>query len=140
MAEQTKHSAQIRVYYEDTDSGGVVYYANYLKFVERARTELLRSFGVENKSMENMHGVLFMVRHIDAYYLRPAHLDDLLTVKTHVKILKNASVVFQQLVYSDAADDLLFQADVTIACVDANTMKPTRFPQIIKDNFDKYTI
>ena len=90
------HSMDIRVYYEDTDAGGVVYYTNYLKFAERARTELLRGFGVEQADLRDKEKVLFVVRHIVADYLNSARLDDLLEITTHVKTLKNASVVFVQ--------------------------------------------
>lgn len=130
------HSTAIRIYYEDTDSGGVVYYANYLKFAERARTELLRSEGFENKSLLENKGFVFVVRHIEADYLKPAILDDLLDVKTEVIEIKNASVTLKQSMF--CRNVMLFTLNVTLACVDAQTFTPARMPDDLKYGFQKY--
>ena len=130
------HSTSIRVYYEDTDSGGVVYYANYLKFAERGRTELLRSAGFENKSLLESKGFAFAVRHIEADYFKPAVLDDLLEVKTTVLEIKNASIVMKQTI--SCHDAVLFVLNVVLACVDLNEFKPVRIPEDLKTGFQKY--
>ena len=130
------HTTAIRVYYEDTDSGGVVYYANYLKFAERGRTEFLRRMGFENKSLKESKGILLVVRHIEADYLKPAALDDLLTVETGIETLKNSSIVMKQFIIREKY--LLFSMDVTLACIDAKGLKPVRFPGDLKDGFERY--
>ncbi|GJL84727.1 MAG: acyl-CoA thioesterase YbgC [Micavibrio sp.] len=129
------HTTDIRVYYEDTDAGGVVYNANYLKFAERGRTEYLRTIGFENKSLKESKGILLVVRHIEADYLKPGHLDDLLTVETSIESMKNTSIVMKQLVFREK--DMLFSMDVTIVCVDADGLKPVRFPDDLKAGFEK---
>src|SRR5687768_16100758 len=88
----------VRVYYEDTDAGGVVFYANYLRFAERGRTEALRSLGFENKSLSDNEGILFVVRRVEADYLAPARLDDMLTIRTRVAEVRNASFTMSQTV------------------------------------------
>ena len=133
------HAMDIRVYYEDTDSGGVVYYANYLKFAERARTELLRDSGFENQTLKENEGILIVVRRIEADYHKSAKLDDLLTVETEVIQLKNASFAMKQSIFcpKDNASNksLLFTLHVTLACIDANTSRPTAIPEALKSNF-----
>lgn len=130
------HSLATRVYYEDTDSGGVVYYANYLKFAERARTELLRTEGFTNKSLRENKGFVFVVRYIEADYYKPAVLDDLLEIKTDVTEVKNASVLLRQSIFCH--DAVLFKLDVTLACVDAKKFMPVRMPDDLKTVFQKY--
>jgi acyl-CoA thioester hydrolase len=130
------HSMDIRVYFEDTDSGGVVYHASYLKFGERGRTELLRSMGFENKKLQDDKGILFVVRRIEADYLAPARLDHHLTLKTQVKSLKNTSMIMTQSVYNQGV--LVFSMDVTLVCVDTKNFKPARFPDDIKTAFETY--
>ena len=131
-----EHVIPIRVYYEDTDAGALVYYANYLKFIERGRTELLRSAGFENKSLLDNQGIAFVVRHISADYLKPACLDDLLQVETVVNQIKNASVLMKQAIRRD--DEIIFAADVTLACIDAKQRIPVRLPADIRQGFEKY--
>ncbi|MGQ0527545.1 MAG: tol-pal system-associated acyl-CoA thioesterase [Alphaproteobacteria bacterium] len=131
-----EHKTQIRVYYEDTDAAGVVYYANYLKFAERGRTELLRSAGLENKSLAERQGISFVVRHIEADYFRPAHLDDLLILKTSLVQLKNANVSMKQSLYLKS--DLIFSLDVQLACVDVKTFKPAKLDETVKQAFGPY--
>lgn len=133
------HKTPIRVYYEDTDAGAFVYYANYLKFAERGRTELLRSVGLENKTLMDDQGIAFVVRHINADYLKPAFLDDLLDVHTRISKCKKASIVMKQSIYRHSSDDnkeLLFGMDVTLACIDTNSGKPTRFPAHVQQSFE----
>lgn len=130
------HQTDIRVYYEDTDSGGVVYYANYLKFAERARTELLRSAGFENKSLQSGKGIIFVVRHIEADYLKPARLDNLLKVETEVLEIKSASFVVKQTIICQ--DVIVFSSHITLACVDAAKFIPAKLPDDIKDSLGRY--
>ena len=143
-----------RVYYEDTDAGGVVYYANYLKYLERCRTEWLRSVGVEQSMLLREHGLGFMVRRVEVDYRRPAILDDIIEVSLKVDKLGGASLIFLQVVTRGSArsagapagmtpavmtrpgagaPDVLIEARVEIACVDMNTTKPQPIPGWIKD-------
>ncbi len=106
---------QMRVYYEDTDAGGIVYYANYFKFAERGRTEFLRSRGFANTSLRETEGLIFVVAHLEADYRSPARLDDLLTVRTQVSELGNASFTMKQGVF--CGEKPLCDMSVTLACV-----------------------
>lgn len=124
------HSIDIRVYYEDTDAGGIVYYANYLKFCERGRTELLRCAGFENKPLWEREGFIFVVRHLEADYIASAYLDDILTVTTSVREVKNASFLMKQTIFRH--DKKLFEMDVTLVCVGTNG-KPVRLPVNVKE-------
>ena len=125
---------ECRVYFEDTDAGGVVYYANYLKFYERGRTEYLRTLGYEQDELL-LNNIVFVVRHINVDFKQAARFNDLLVVETRIQVVKKASLVFdQQIVTSANADDpsgsnrLLNQAQVKVACVSANSFKPTPIP------------
>lgn len=121
----------VRVYYEDTDAGGIVYYANYLKFFERARTEWLRSLGVEQDSWLES-GTAFVVRHVELDLRAPARFNDLLNVTVKVTSLKRASVCFeQQVLHSNG--QLLCRADVKAACVNIQQMKPAAIPAPIAE-------
>lgn len=120
----------VRVYIEDTDAGGIVYYVNYLKFMERARTELMRSLGFGKDYIFN-HNLMFVVRDIAVAYLRPARLDDQLTATASIRELRGASLVLHQEVRRD--DELLARGEVTIACVERNGVKPRRLPAEMKD-------
>ncbi|WP_374435724.1 tol-pal system-associated acyl-CoA thioesterase [Inhella sp.] len=115
-----------RVYWEDTDAGGVVYYANYLRFLERARTDWLRSLGLQQERLRHEAGWVFVVAHVDARYLKPARLDDLLDISAEILQLERASVLFGQQVRR--GDELLLDAKVRAACVDAQSFKPRRLP------------
>lgn len=117
----------IRVYYEDTDAGGVVYYANYLRFIERARTEWLRALGYDQSALVQTAGVVFAVRAVRAEFLSPARLDDELNLSTRVESIGRAQLVFHQTVRR--GDILLFEADVKVACLNAVTFKPTAIPK-----------
>lgn len=132
----TPHKLPVRIYYEDTDAGGVVYHANFIKFIERGRTELLRFLGFENKSLHENQGILFVVRHINADYLKPAVLDDLLEVQTTVIQLKNTSLVMRQSIYRN--NEQIFTADVTVVAIDAGSLKPVRIPDGLRSGFQKY--
>lgn len=119
----------VTVYYEDTDAGGVVYHSNYLKYFERARTEMLRSVGVSQHALLEQN-IGFVVRHMDIDYLQGARLDDQLLVNTSIAELKKASLTFcQEIVNPDGKT--LCRAMVKVACIDNQRMKPTAIPQAI---------
>jgi acyl-CoA thioester hydrolase len=120
------HTHQLRVYYEDTDAGGVMYHAAYLGFAERARTEALRDAGVPHAAMLREHGVIFMVRRLDLEYLRPARLDDLLTIRTETLESGGASVLLRQEFHAEQT--AVAVARVLLACVKAATGMPARIP------------
>ncbi|MDT8856858.1 tol-pal system-associated acyl-CoA thioesterase [Paracoccaceae bacterium Fryx2] len=109
------HSFALRVYYEDTDLAGIVYYANYLKFIERARSEWVRGLGVDQRALRAAEGIVFAVRRIEADYLRPAVFDDLLTVETAPVAVTGARIVLDQAVLRGA--ERLFSARVTLVCL-----------------------
>jgi acyl-CoA thioester hydrolase len=119
----------VRVYYEDTDAGGVVFYANYLKFMERARTELLRSMGFEQDDLMASEGIVFAVRSINVEYLKPARFNQLLHVSAEITFTKKVSLEFKQQITHH--DQLLVTGDVRIACLDVKTLKPKAIPQIL---------
>lgn len=125
----------VRVYYEDTDAGGFVYHGNYIRYMERARTEWLRALGFEQDELLRRHGVLFAVRRIAVEYLKPARLDEQLEISVRMAARRNASVRFAQAVYNQAGR-MLCQAEVDIACIDAQTMKPRRFPKPVMSELD----
>ncbi len=112
------HRFELRVYYEDTDLAGVVYYANYLKFIERARSEFVRELGIDQKALHRDTGLVFAVRHLEADYLSPARFDDELVVRTEVAAVSGARLVLKQDVMRAA--DLLFSARVTLVALSGN--------------------
>lgn len=116
----------VRVFYEDTDAGGVVYYANYLRYLERARTEWLRELGLPREQLRATVGWVFVVSRVEADYLRPARLDDLLTVRAEILEANRASLLFAQRVERDG--ETLLRATVRVACVDQVEFKPRRLP------------
>ncbi len=132
----------VRVYYEDTDSGGVVYYANYLKFMERARSEWLRSLGVEQDALLAREGVIFAVRSAHLEYLKPAHFNDLLSVSVIVEQWGRASITFEQQVVRSATPPVRHDNDrepllcctgrVKIACLDSSTLRARPIPSTIR--------
>ncbi len=126
------HLYRLRVFYEDTDAGGVVYYANYLKFAERARSELLRAFGVSQKALAEAGGPIFTVRRVEADFLRPAYLDDELEVRTTVLERGGARVAMGQVIGRDQED--LVRMRVEIACVNAKG-RATRIPEPVAGLF-----
>ncbi len=115
-AESTPHHLSVRVYYEDTDFSGFVYHANYLRFLERGRTELLRGLaGDQSELHREAKGLVFVVRRMSLDFVSPARMDDLLTILTHTKVLRGASMLLAQEVRR--GDTLLVAAEVTVACV-----------------------
>ncbi len=123
------HQMDIRVYYEDTDAGGIVYYANYLKFCERGRTEYLRSAGFENKPLMEREGFIFVVRRLDADYIAPSFLDDMLRIETSPAEMKNASFDMKQDIFR--GQDKIFTLNVTLVCVGLNK-RPVRVPDHLR--------
>jgi acyl-CoA thioester hydrolase len=121
----------VRVYYEDTDAGGMVYYANYLKFMERARTEWLRHLGFEQDRLRQQDRVLFAVRRIEVDYLRPARLDETLECRVRLAGRRRASLVFDQEVRRSGDGEVLARAQVKVACIDAERLRPTPIPERI---------
>ncbi|MBW7921564.1 MAG: tol-pal system-associated acyl-CoA thioesterase [Rubellimicrobium sp.] len=119
------HRFTCRVYYEDTDLAGLVYYANYLKFIERARSEWVRELGIDQRRMKADEGTVFAVRRIEADYLSPARFDDLLTVTTQIEAATPARLTLWQEVTRDGA--VLFTARVTLVAIGGNG-RPTRLP------------
>ncbi len=119
----------VRVYYEDTDSGGVVYYANYLKFMERARTEWLRAHGFEQDALLRDQQLLFAVRTMSMEYHRPARFNDLLEVASRIVTAGGASLVFGQTIQRAGSAELLCSAQVKVACIDAETFRARRMPR-----------
>lgn len=116
----------VRVYYEDTDAGGIVFYANYLKFFERARTEWLRAAGVSQQDLLNEDGAIFVVKSTSVDYHAPARLDDVLNLTLSIEKLGRASVSFVQQAW--CGDTLLTSANVKVGCVDAATLRPRSLP------------
>ena len=126
-------STPVRVYIEDTDAGGIVYYVNYLKFMERARTEFFRSLGF-GKAAANKEGYQFVVHSVELDYKKPAFLDDLLDVKARVTSVRGASIFFDQDVIREG--ELLSHAKIKIACVDGVSMRPIPIPSEVKAKID----
>ncbi len=118
------HCHPVRVYYEDTDLGGFVYYANYLKFIERGRSEWVRSCGVDQTALKAARGILFVVRHLEADYLAPAYFEDALMVETELVQIVGSRIILAQRVLRDGA--VQFAAKVTLVCVAEG--RPLRVP------------
>ena len=125
----------IRVYYEDTDAGGVVYYANYLKFFERGRTEWLRALGMDQHTLALQEQMMFVVMHADIAYRQPARLDDRILVRTSVTELGGSTILFSQQALRD--DTLLASADIRICAVNTLSFKPTRLSPSLRDLLKK---
>jgi acyl-CoA thioester hydrolase len=122
------------VYYQDTDAGGVVFHAQYLAFMERARSELLNAARIDLARFTQKHGVLFLVHHISVTYHRPGVLNDMLTVSAEVAKMGRASLVFRQRV--ERGGELLVEAEVTVALVNRDRMRPTRMPEELAKALD----
>ena len=127
IAELPNFSCRFRVYWEDTDAGGVVYYANYLKFMERCRTDWLRQLGVDQGVMRRERQLQFAVASVSVQFLRPAVLDDEITVTAALTRLGGATMEFRQAVWR--AEEQLAGAEVRIACLDAVSLKPRGLPK-----------
>ena len=123
------HSFAVRVYYEDTDLAGIVYYANYLKFIERARTEWVRALGVDQGRLRSLAGIVFAVRRVEADYLRPARFDDELRVQTVLVAMTGARIVLEQDIFR--ASEKLFAATVTLVCL-TDDGHPARIPPEVR--------
>ena len=130
------HKFPIRIYYEDTDAGGVVYYGNYLKFVERGRTEWLRELGVSQSQLREESELFFVVRHCEADYRAPGRLDDELVVETHLQELGNASITMLQNVIRPNDNTVLAAVKVTVVCINEK-MKAARIPHYIRELIEK---
>ncbi len=118
-----------RVYYQDTDAGGVVYHANYVNFMERARTEWLRTFGYSNAELMTKLGVMFVVRKLELNYLRPALLDDMLDVTAQLKDVGRSRITLDQQVLR--GDEILAEGEVHLVCVGAESFKPVSVPEVL---------
>ena len=125
----------IKVYYEDTDAGGVVYYANYLKFLERARTEALLTIGFNNKKIKDDYGALIVVKSCNIEYTKPSYLEDVLKIRSFVKSVTKTSFVMFQFISRD--DELIVEAKVHLVFVDKDG-KPMKVPEIIFKDFKPY--
>jgi acyl-CoA thioester hydrolase len=129
QAVPTVHCQDIRVYFEDTDAAGIVYYANYLKFAERARTDMLRDLGISHADMMKRSGLVLVVRRCQIEYLRPARLEDLLTIETRLAKLGGASIDLLQRVLRGS--ELLVELTVLVVCIDRNG-RPRRIPDSVR--------
>lgn len=136
----THHSIPIRIYYEDTDAGGITYHANYIRFGERGRTEFLRHLGYTNSAVRDELGVFFVVKHIDVEYHKPSRLDDLLRMDTAVQEIRNTSFIMTHKIYREdnGKDILIAELRVVLVCVDTINIKPVKFPADIKAKFETY--
>lgn len=122
----------VRVYYEDTDCGGVVYNANYVKFMERARTEALRELGFQQSLLRDAEGILFVVAGIELQFVAPARFDDLLTVESRITKLGRTAMIWQQDIRRGQEEKPLSRGSVKIGCVDAVSLQPCRIPASIQ--------
>lgn len=123
------HQFNLRVYYEDTDLAGIVYYANYLKFIERGRSEWVRDLGIDQAALRADAGIVFAVRRVTADYLRPAVFDDVLTVQTKLVELSAARIRLAQSILRGA--DLIFEAEVVLVCL-THAGRPARLPASVR--------
>jgi acyl-CoA thioester hydrolase len=133
-AKHSEYTMQVRVYYEDTDAGGVVFYVNYLKFLERARTEWLRELDINQSAMATQARGLFLVRCLDLAYHKPAKLDDLLTLRSRVTRLGRVSLHFAQRVERDG--ELLAEGNIKLCYVDAEDLRPVAIPTPVRAKLD----
>ena len=133
MAKQIEFTWPVRVYYEDTDAGGVMYYANYLKFLERARTEYLRALGFEQDQLKQEYGIIFAVHSLSIKYQKPAVFNDALTVTADIVDQGNARLTFKQMITRDKDNTSICSAEVIIACLNAEKFSPTRLPAPIQE-------
>jgi acyl-CoA thioester hydrolase len=130
VIENGTHVYPVRVYFEDTDSGGIVYYANYLRYAERARTEMLRCLGYSHAKMMSEDGLVFAVRRCEVDYMKPAHLDDALEIYSGNVEIEAASLWIEQIIIREGEE--IVRLHVRLACID-NTGKPKRLPGELRD-------
>lgn len=123
----------IRVYYEDTDLGGVVYHANYLKFAERSRTEMLRKYKIEQEKLKNYYDIQFVVKNLFIEYYKSAKLDDLLTIKSSILKISSAKIIMEQSIYNKKI--LLAKIDITLGSINLRG-KPSRLPKYVLNSLD----
>lgn len=128
------HDYPVRIYYDDTDAGGVVYHANYLKLCERARTESLRAMGFENSQIRTEYGAIIVVKSLEAEYLSPSKLDDLLTIQTRILSIKNTSFVMEQKAIRNNV--CIFSMNVVLVFVNEEG-RPTKIPDAVKAAFQE---
>ncbi len=124
----------VRVYYEDTDAAGVVYYANYLKFMERARTEWLRALGYEQDDLMQQ-GIVFAVRHVEIDYLRPARFNDSLEVVSRLSQVGRVGITFDQQLRRVSSGEVLSRAAIKVVCLDEKSFRPHAIPPTMKEDF-----
>ena len=134
MAGIKTFSFPVRIYFEDTDSGGVVYHSNYLKFMERARTEWLRSLGIDQRQLKHNEHIMFVVHRINIQFKFPARFNDDLIVKSELIDVGSSKVEFRQMIYKH--NEMLIDANVDIACIDSEKFKPVRIPSTIKQTME----
>lgn len=135
LIDMITHDFPVRVYYDDTDAGGVVYHANYLKFCERARTEYLRALGFENSGLRSETGIIIVVKKVEAEYLAPSRLDDSLVVQTRLLSMKNTSFVMEQKVLKDTGE--IFVMTVLLVCISESEARPVKIPDSVRKIFEK---
>ncbi|AMN47155.1 4-hydroxybenzoyl-CoA thioesterase [Steroidobacter denitrificans] len=127
----------VRVYYEDVDLGGIVYYANYMKFMERARTEWLRAAGIDQLPLKEQHGLIFAVVELQTRFRKPARFDDVLQVSCAVVATARASLTLKQEIHREGPHgELLLDGDVRIACLDVQTLRPRPLPPQLASRFN----
>lgn len=136
-AVRSRFALPVRVYYEDTDAAGVVYYANYLRYLERARSEWLRAMGFDQVVLATERGIAFAVRSLEIEYLKPARLDDMLDIACAIDSLGRAQLVFDQRV--ERAGETLVTASVRVACIDAVRLKAAAIPTDLLNRFEALT-
>ncbi|SAK96270.1 4-hydroxybenzoyl-CoA thioesterase [Caballeronia hypogeia] len=135
MSDPLSFEWPVRVYYEDTDAGGIVFYANYLKFFERARTEWLRACGIDQQRLSDSSGIVFVVRRTAVEYSSPARLDDVIRVVSRIERLGRASVDFHQEAWRDGV--LLASGDIRIASVDRASIRPAAIPDAVLEGLKR---
>ncbi|MDR3053826.1 MAG: tol-pal system-associated acyl-CoA thioesterase [Zoogloeaceae bacterium] len=141
LAPATAFSLPVRVYYEDTDAGGVVYYANYLKFFERCRTEWARHLGCDQAMLLREHGMVFVVRNVEAEYRQPARLDDLLTVTLTVEELGRAQILLVQTVCRGDTPLVVGKVRIVCAAIGAdNQLKAAPIPKDLRQQMESYSL
>ena len=138
QSRQGNFSIPVRVYYEDTDAGGLVYYANYLKFMERARTEWLRGLGFEQDALSAADGVIFAVRAVKVDFYKPGRFNDLLEATVNIRRRGGASLTLKQKVQRNSTT--LCEAEVKVACLDAQSLSPRSIPNHVVAQLDTVTL
>ena len=129
-----KFKSSFKVYYEDTDAGGVVYYANYLKFIERARTEAISSLDFSNSNLKENHGIFIIVKSCNLNFIKPSRLEDNLDIFSEITDVKNVSIKMKQDIFIN--DNLIFTADIHLATINKNG-KLTKMPEKLKEQLTK---